>query len=48
MKDDTTFGIDLAKNIIQIAQLSHGKVKSNKAMSPDAFKKCSSLTSQLI
>jgi hypothetical protein len=34
MKEPTTFGIDLAKNIIQIAVLSNGKVKSNKAISP--------------
>jgi len=30
MKEPTTFGIDLAKNIIQIAVLSNGKVKSKK------------------
>lgn len=39
MKNHTTFGIDLAKNILQIAELSHGKVISDRAISPKAFKK---------
>lgn len=38
MKNPTTFGIDLAKNTIQIAELRNGKVTSNKAISPAAFK----------
>lgn len=39
MKNHTTFGIDLAKNTIQIAELRNGKVKSNKSVSPIVFKK---------
>lgn len=39
MINHTTFGIDLAKNSLQIAEITGGKVKSNKAITPAGFKK---------
>lgn len=40
MRYSTTLGVDLAKNTIQIVELSrNNQVKTNKSLSPDGFKK---------
>ena len=39
MKHRTTIGLDLAKNVIQVCEVSeHGGILINKAMSPDKVK----------
>ncbi len=39
MKNTTIFGVDLAKNVIQVAEVTaNNKVKQNKSLTSDAFK----------
>ena len=38
MQESTTLGIDLAKNIIQVSEVKHNKVKSNRNSTPDKFR----------
>lgn len=38
MQKSTTLGIDLAKNIIQVSEVKHNKVKSNRNSTPDKFR----------